>query len=107
MVDNAQIAVTPAVEISYLAEKEQTALFETIESEDCTPSHAQAIRMKKLSQENKLDMDNIFSIMTEVKPNQQEKFKLKGRVFMKKIIIIFFSIWSTTFASTSVRNNFV
>jgi len=76
MVDNAQIAVTPAVEISYLAEKEQTALFETIESEDCTPSHAQAIRMKKLSQENKLDMDNIFSIMTEVKPNQQEKFKL-------------------------------
>jgi len=76
MVDDAQIAVTPAVELSYLSEKEQTALLETIESEDCTPSHAQAIRMKKLSQENKLDMDTIFSIMTEVKPNQQEKFKL-------------------------------
>jgi len=76
MVDDAQIAVTPAVELSYLSEKEQTALFETIASEDCTPSHAQAIRMKKLSQENKLDMDTIFSIMTEVKPNQQEKFKL-------------------------------
>jgi len=76
MVDDSLIAISPAVELSYLSEKEQTALFETIESEDCTPSHAQAIRMKKLSQENKLDMNNIFSIMTEVKPNQQEKFKL-------------------------------
>jgi len=76
MVDDAQIAVTPAVVISYLSEKQQSDLFETIQSEDCTPSHAQAIRMKKLSQANKLDMDNIFSIMTEIKPNQQEKFKL-------------------------------
>lgn len=77
MVDNGQIAFSPAVELSYLAQKEQSDLLETIESEDCTPSHAQAIRMKKLSQEGSLDMDTIFSIMTEVKPNQKEQYKFK------------------------------
>ncbi len=77
MVDNEQIALSPAVELSFLRVEEQQDLLETMESEDCTPSHAQAIRMKKLSQENSLDMDTIFSIMTEVKPNQQEQIKLK------------------------------
>lgn len=77
MVDDGQIALSPAVELSFLRVQEQQDLLETMESEDCTPSHAQAIRMKKLSQENNLDMDTIFSIMTEVKPNQQEQIKLK------------------------------
>jgi len=67
MVDNSQIAFSPAVELSYLAEKEQADLLITMESEDCTPSLSQAQRMKKLSGENKLDMDTIFSIMTEEK----------------------------------------
>lgn len=77
MVDNGQIAFSPAVELSYLAEKEQVDLLETMGSEDCTPSLSQAQRMKKLSGENRLDMDTIFSIMTEEKPNQKEQIKLK------------------------------
>ena len=76
MVDDGKIAFSPAVELSYLAEKEQYNLFETIESEDCTPSLSQAQRMKKLSQDGKLDMDMIFAIMTEEKPNQKEQIKL-------------------------------
>ncbi len=77
MVDNAAIAFSPAVELSYLAEKEQADLVTTMESEDCTPSLSQAQRMKKLSVDGKLDMDAIFSIMTEEKPNQKEQIKLK------------------------------
>lgn len=77
MVDSGQIALSPAVELSFLRVEEQQNLLETMQSEDCTPSHAQAIRMKKLSQENSLDMDAIFTILTEVKPNQQEQIKLK------------------------------
>jgi len=77
MVDEGNIAFSPAVELSYLAEKEQCDLLETMQSEDCTPSLSQAQRMKKLSQENRLDMDKIFSIMTEEKPNQKEQIKLK------------------------------
>ena len=81
MVDDGKIAFSPAVELSYLAEKEQYNLFETIESEDCTPSLSQAQRMKKLSQDGKLDMDMIFAIMTEEKPNQKEQIKLpKDRI---------------------------
>lgn len=76
MVDEEKIAFRPAVELSYLAHDEQTDLLETIESEDCTPSLAQAIRMKNLSKDGKLDMDTIFSIMTEQKPNQKEKIKI-------------------------------
>lgn len=76
MVDDGRIAFSPAVELSYLAEKEQFDLLETIETEDCTPSLSQAQRMKKLSQEGKLDMDTIFAIMTEEKPNQKEQIKL-------------------------------
>jgi len=76
MVDDRRIAFSPAVELSYLAEKEQYNLLETMESEDCTPSLSQAQRMKKLSQDGKLDMDMIFAIMTEEKPNQREQIKL-------------------------------
>lgn len=76
MVDNDKIAFRPAVELSYLQEQEQKDLLETIESEDATPSLAQAIRMKELSREGKLDMDAIFSIMTEEKANQKEKIKI-------------------------------
>ena len=76
MVDEEKIAFRPAVELSYLTEGEQRDLLETIESEDCTPSLAQAIRMKNLSKVGKLDMDTIFAIMTEQKPNQKEKIKI-------------------------------
>ena len=76
MVDDGKIAFRPAVELSYLTRDEQGDLLETIESEDCTPSLAQAIRMKNLSKDGKLDMDTIFAIMTEEKPNQKEKIKI-------------------------------
>ena len=76
LVDNGRMAFRPAVEISYLTEDEQRDLVETIDSEDCTPSLSQACRMKKLSQEGKLDMDTIFPIMTEEKANQKEKIKI-------------------------------
>ena len=76
MVDEGKIACRPAVERSYLTRDEQGDLLETIESEDCTPSLAQAIRMKNLSKDGKLDMDMIFAIMTEQKPNQKEKIKI-------------------------------
>ncbi len=76
IVDDGNIAFSPAVELSYLAEKEQYNLLETMESEDCTPSLSQAQRIKKLSQDGKLDIDTIFAIMTEEKPNQKEQIKL-------------------------------
>ena len=76
LVDDGRMAFRPAVEISYLTEDEQRDLVETIDSEDCTPSLSQACRMKKLSQEGKLDMDAIFAIMTEEKANQKEKIKI-------------------------------
>lgn len=77
MVDDKQIAFNPAVELSYLAEEEQQALYETMQSEDCTPSLAQAQRMKKLSQDGRLNVDVIFSILTEEKPNQKEKIVIQ------------------------------
>ena len=77
MVDEGRIALTPAVELSYLTEWEQRDLLETMESEDCTPSLSQAIQMKTLSQSGQLDMDKIFSIMTQPKANQQEKISFK------------------------------
>ena len=77
MVDEKRIAFNPAVEISYLAEKEQQDLYNTMQSEDCTPSLAQAQRMKKLSQDGRLNMNVIFSILTEEKPNQKEKFHIQ------------------------------
>lgn len=77
MVDDKRIAFNPAVELSYLSEEEQKALYETMQSEDCTPSLAQAQRMKKLSQDGRLNVDVIFSILTEEKPNQKEKMTIR------------------------------
>ena len=77
MVDDGKIALTPAVEISYLTKLEQADLFETMECEDCTPSLSQAMQLKQLSQAGELDMDTIFSILTQLKPNQQEKISFK------------------------------
>ena len=76
MVDDGKIALRPTVELSYLAEKEQHFLLDTMFSEDCTPSHAQAIKMRKFSQEGKLNPDVILSIMQEEKPNQKEQIKI-------------------------------
>ena len=76
LVDEGRIAFTPAVELSYLNQREQRDLLETIESEDATPSLSQAIRMRKLSEAGQLDMDGIFHIMSEVKGNQKEYIKL-------------------------------
>jgi ParB family chromosome partitioning protein len=75
-VDEGQIAFTPAVEISYLNDIEQQDLIEAIESEDCTPSLSQAVRMKKLSQEGRLDDAKILEIMSEEKANQKETFRI-------------------------------
>ena len=76
LVDEKQIALSPAVEISYLTEDEQYDLLEAIEQEVCTPSHAQAIRMRKLSAEGKLFTEDIFEIMAEEKPNQVERLRI-------------------------------
>ena len=75
MVDDGRIALTPAVELSYLNKWEQKDLLETMESEDCTPSLSQAMNLKAASQARKLDMDRIFDIMTQPKPNQQERIR--------------------------------
>ena len=74
--DKLQIALRPAVELSYLTEQEQCDLKETMMTEDRTPSHAQAIKMRKFSQDGRLNMDVIFSIMQEEKGNQKEQFKI-------------------------------
>ena len=76
MVDEGKIALTPAVELSFLKKDEQENLFATMESEEATPSLSQAQRMKQLSQSGQLDMDMIFSIMTEEKGNQKETLKI-------------------------------
>ena len=105
LVDEDRIAFRPAVDLSYLTEEEQQNLLETIDSEDATPSLAQAIRMKKLSQEGKLDMDCIFNIMTEEKPNQVETVKFKSTEIsqffpartssmeMRKVILKLLEMW--------------
>lgn len=76
MVDEGRIALTPGTELSFLTQEEQENLLTTMESEDATPSLAQAQRMKKLSQTGQLDMDTIFAIMTEEKGNQKETVKI-------------------------------
>ena len=79
--DKLQIALRPAVELSYLTEQEQRDLNETMMTEDRTPSHAQAIKMRKFSEDGRLNMDVIFSIMQEEKANQKEQFKIpKDRI---------------------------
>lgn len=77
MVDDNKIAFNPAVEISYLDRDEQLTLLDAINMNDCTPSHAQSIRLKKLSQESVLDDQMIYAVMSEEKPNQQEQIKFK------------------------------
>ena len=76
MVDEGKVAMRPAVELSYLPEKEQTMLHEMIKLEDCTPSHAQAIKMRRFAEEGKLSEEVILSIMQEEKPNQKEQFRM-------------------------------
>lgn len=76
MVDDGKIAFRPAVELSYLTKEEQASLHEAMESEDCTPSLAQAIKIKKFSQESRLNDDVILSILSEEKPNQKEVYRL-------------------------------
>ena len=76
LVDNGKMALRPAVELSYLPEQEQRTLLETIECEECTPSFAQAMKLRKFSQEGKLNEDVILSIMQEEKPNQKEQFRM-------------------------------
>ena len=77
IVDGGKIALTPAVELSYLTKQEQRDLLETMESEDCTPSLSQAIQFKKLSQAGELDIDRIFDILREPKANQIEKISFR------------------------------
>lgn len=80
-VDDGKIAFSPAVEISFLTEDEQKILLDAIELNDCTPSHAQSIRLKKLSQDCVLTKDQIYEIMSEEKPNQQEHLRFRREDF--------------------------
>ena len=77
MVDGGKIALTPAVELSYLSKQEQRDLLETMESEDCTPSLSQAIQLKRLSQAGELDIDSIFDILRQPKANQIDKISFR------------------------------
>ena len=74
--DKLQIALRPAVELSYLKKEEQEDLFQAIQDMDCTPSHVQAIKMRQFSQQGRLDSNVIFSILEEEKPTQKEHYKL-------------------------------
>ena len=76
MVDDKKISMRPAVELSYLTKEEQEILYDTMESEACTPSHAQAIKIRKFSAEGRLNEDVLLSIMAEEKPNQVEQWKI-------------------------------
>ena len=81
MVDAGKIAMRPAVELSYLPKEQQQSLLVTMECEDCTPSHVQAMKMRKFSEEGRLNEDVILSVMQEEKPNQVEQFKMpKNRI---------------------------
>lgn len=77
MVDENKIAFNPAVEISYLEQSEQRVLLNAMEINDCTPSHAQSIRLKKMSQDGMLNDEQIYAVMSEEKPNQQEQIRFK------------------------------
>ena len=76
MVDDNKIAFNPAVEISYLDREEQLTLLDAINMNDCTPSHAQSIRLKKMSQDGLLTADAVYAVLAEEKPNQREQIKL-------------------------------
>lgn len=83
MVDDGKIAFNPAVEISYLSKDEQRILLDAMDLNDCMPSHAQSIRLKKLSQEGSLDSQIIYGVMSEEKPNQKEQIKFKRDDFKR------------------------
>lgn len=83
MVDEQRIALSPAVELSYLTKQEQAELWDIMQSEDCTLSLSQAIRMKKLSKQVKLTSEVIFAILTEEKPNQKEQVRIKTESLRK------------------------
>ncbi len=83
MVDDGRIAFRPAVELSYLTEQEQSALYDTMGREDCTPSLAQAIKMKAFSRDGKLTDAVILSVMEEEKPNQKEQFRIPKERIIK------------------------
>ena len=76
MVDDKKIALRPAVELSYLLQDQQEMLLDTMQLQDCTPSHAQAIKMRKFAEEGRLNEDVILSIMSEEKGNQKEQFRI-------------------------------
>lgn len=76
LVDDNRIAMRPAVELSYLPKEQQEVLLDTMQSEDCTPSHAQAIKLRKFSEEGKLNADVVLSILSEEKGNQKEQFRM-------------------------------
>ena len=89
MVDDGRIAFRPAVELSYLAEQEQCALYDTMGREDCTPSLAQAIKMKAFSRDGKLTDAVILSIMEEEKPNQKEQFRIPKERIMRCPFVVY------------------
>ncbi len=76
-VDEGIIALSPAVELSYLSKEQQKILLDAMSLNDCTPSHAQSIRMKKQAQQNTLSSDSIYEIMSEQKANQTERISFK------------------------------
>ena len=83
MVDDGKIAFNPAVELSYLDSYQQRAVLDAMVLNDCTPSHAQSIRLKKLAQEGLLDDQIIYAVLAETKPNQQEQLKFKREELRK------------------------
>lgn len=98
LVDDGRIALTPAVELSYLLPEEQRDLLMTIESEDCTPSYSQAVRMRKLSEQGLLSPNSIFKIMSEVKGNQREYLKLPAEKYDRYL---------KRFRTTKEKENFI
>ena len=78
VVDEGRIGMRPAVELSYLSKEEQSALADVMSYMDCTPSHDQAIRMRKMSEDGKLTSEAIEAIMGEAKPNQREKISFRA-----------------------------
>ena len=86
LVDSGEVSLRPAVELSYLPDEEQYMVLEAIESEVCTPSHAQTIRMRRMFEEGKLTPEAIEAIMQEVKPNQKEKLVIRNTVSFKNLI---------------------
>ena len=83
MVDDGKIAFNPAVELSYLDSYQQRAVLDAMELNDCAPSHAQSIRLKKLAQEGLLDDQIVYAVLAETKPNQQEQLKFKREELRK------------------------